>query len=1093
MTDPAHLKQTIEKLEKQRPLLGDEAVDVAIAALQKELAHLQEEASSLKETPGERKLVTVIFADLSGFTALSEREDPEVVRRLVNATFEKLAKIIMGYGGFIEKYIGDEIMAIFGAPVSYEDHVERALRSALDMMGALAACNREQGTDLDLHIGINTGKVVTGIIGARQHQQYGVTGDAVNLAARLKHASKGGQIFVGPETFRLSHRAFDFSELPPMDFKGKSEPVQVYLLQQQKSRQISRWGTGLSSSIVGREKELEIISDVLRELKNGRGGRLAVVGEAGIGKSRLVAEFKKQGAGEVKWVEGRSLSYARESAFLPVREILSNLIDVSAEMGEKERRKHFLYHCEKLIGPESKTHFAFLAHLMQFPLTQEEEERIGYFPAAALNEKVHAAVQTYLMANARQKPLVLVWEDIHWADPASLRLVEALMKDVQEFPLFFLLVFRPVKEEKIWSLHQQAKETYGSGYRILELGSLPKDQSGSLIMNLTNAESVDSEVAKLIFSRTAGNPFFVEELTRSLMDQGVLHLDGKELKATSAIEEIELPTTLQGVIASRIDRLESDDKFLLQTASVLGRIFERHILEKLLGKAGYRGDFDSSIHELLYRELLREKKTDKTGTKEFIFKHAYTQEVAYHSLLISHREHLHEIAGLTFEELAGESPEEYAAIIGYHYERTAQKDKAVRFLELGADQAHKRHINDEAIHLYSRAIEQLQLFRQGAKDDEEHLRHLLVLWEKLGNVQEVNGQHQEAVASFKKALADPKGQNVQAEVRLYRKIGISLNSSRQVEMSQDAFGEAEKRLKKVTEEERSDKWWGDWIDVQLDRQFLYYFTNNLPEMERSLDQLSRDIQQKGTPDQRARFFQTLVMLRFRKEIYFLSDETHQLAGQMMEATGESRNERVILLSKFLYGMTLLFHEDLEESILVLKETRNAAKKWSDVINLVRSLNYLTLAYRRLGNVAKTEKYNKQTLAIAESINLVEYLASGNANRAWLHWKSGDVRLAQDYGEKGLAYYRETGKLLKHPVPLLWIVCWPLVAAYHAEGKWSKCIEYFKILLDPKQRPMEPALRSQMEKVVGEYTPDRTEKLDRYIGRAIELAQQYRHL
>ena len=1078
-------------LENQRPQIGDEAVDLAVEALQKELADLHQFSSPLKEIEGERKLVTVMFADLSGFTAYSEKEDPEIVRKLVNAIFERLAQVIMEYGGFIEKYIGDEIMAIFGAPISYEDHAERALRSALDMMETLKLYNRVEGTHFGIHIGINSGRVVTGIIGARRHQQYGVTGDAVNLAARLKHAAQNGQILIGPETYRLTHRAFECSLPEPMNFKGKQKPVRVYRLLRKRPEQTSRWMTELSSPLVGREKELDVLFDMLNELENGRGGRLAVVGEAGIGKSRLVAEFQKRWDKKVVWAEGRALSYARESAFLPVREILRKLVDASEDLDKLRElvQRDFKYLCKE----EAEQHFPFLAYLMQLPLTEEEEERIKYFPPTVLNQKVHAAIKTYLKAKAERRPLVLVWEDLHWADPASLRLIEALMEIVDETPLFLLLVFRPVKEEKIWGLHQQASEAYADGYSTLELGTLHHDQIGSLIGNLMKATSVDRNVNQLIYERTEGNPFFVEELVRSLMDQGILYLEELQVIASAPIDQIQLPATLQGVIASRIDRLDKEDKFLLQAASVLGRIFDRQVLNELLVKAGFHGDMEQSLWELLYRELLREKKQEHSVHQAYIFKHAYTYEVAYNSLLLSHREHLHELAAETFKELAGSKPEDLAALIGYHYERTPAKTSAVHYLKMAADQASNRHINDEAANLYTRALKQLEWLRQRKGDSEERLDLYLTLMESLGDVQEVNGLHKEAIATFEKAIIACEEDSVQLIAHLYRKAGTSYISSRQINLSLERFEQAEKMLEKVKKADMDRKWWQEWIEVQLDRQFLYYFTNRLSEMATSLQQISNEIDEKGTPDQQIKYFQSVVMYRFREEIYSLSDTTIQYARQMMEATRKTRNERVIALSKFVYGLALLFHDDFKESALALKESMENAKRVGDVINQVRSLNYLTVACRRLGNVDETEKYNEQTLSISESIQLTEYLASGNANKAWLTWKEGRIKAAREFGEKGLKYWREFEKMVGYPAPFLWVVCWPLIAAYGAKKKWQACIEQINVLLNPKQRPIEPELQTQLEKVIEINQTGSEAGLGRAVNQAIDLAVKFRYL
>src|SRR5205823_121139 len=303
------LSASIAALEAQRAMLGDAVVDPAIAALRQQIS--QTTAAIEKEAPeDERKLVTIVFADISGFTALSEKKDPEEVRELMNACFQSLVPIVQKYQGMIDKFIGDEIMALFGAPIAHEDDPERALRAALEMMEAIAAVNRQHGTGLGIHIGINSGPVIAGQIGSENRRDYSVMGDAVNLAARLEDASSRGEIFVGPSTYQQTAHAFDFEKIPPLSLKGKEQPVQVHRLIRAKTTAKSRRGIeGWRTQLVGRDSELQRIEAALRELERGRGGICAVLGEAGVGKSRLVSEARAPATQKFQWAEGRALSY----------------------------------------------------------------------------------------------------------------------------------------------------------------------------------------------------------------------------------------------------------------------------------------------------------------------------------------------------------------------------------------------------------------------------------------------------------------------------------------------------------------------------------------------------------------------------------------------------------------------------------------------------------------------------------------------------------------------------------------------------------------------------------------------------------------
>src|SRR5438552_6291002 len=299
-TEAAKLNASISALEAQRATLGDAVVDPAIAALRQQLLQLAIGVQQ-ESTEDERKIVTILFSDVSGFTALAEQKDPEEVRALMNACFESLVPIVEKYGGTIDKFIGDEIMALFGAPTAHEDDPERALRAGLEMMDAIAAFNRVHKTQLNLHIGINSGPVIAGQIGTENHRDYSVMGDAVNLAARLEDASSSGEIFVGPNTYRQTAHAFEFEEIPPLRLKGKEAPVQVHRLIRAKTKAKSRRGiAGLPTQLVGRDSELDRVKGAFQLLERGHGGIYAVLGEAGVGKSRLIAEARASATGRVQ-------------------------------------------------------------------------------------------------------------------------------------------------------------------------------------------------------------------------------------------------------------------------------------------------------------------------------------------------------------------------------------------------------------------------------------------------------------------------------------------------------------------------------------------------------------------------------------------------------------------------------------------------------------------------------------------------------------------------------------------------------------------------------------------------------------------------
>jgi class 3 adenylate cyclase/tetratricopeptide (TPR) repeat protein len=1087
------LRQAIASLEKQRHLLGSAAVDTALAALRKELAAQEQAALSAHKLDGERKLITVLFADLSGFTALSEKLDAELVRRTVNAVFEKLAAVIGRYQGFIEKYIGDEIMAMFGAPVSYEDHAERALNAALEMMEALVEFNRNNHTELGLHMGINSGVVVTGIIGAREHQQYGVTGDMVNLAARLKQASETGEIFVGPETRRLVQHLFDFRDLPPVHFKGKSEPVAIYQLLKRKEERAGRWHGKLYSNLVGREEEMNAWNAILENLAAGRGGVLAVIGEAGMGKSRLIAEMRRRTAG-FDWFEGKALSYTRHNSYLPLREILSAMIGVRPGDDPHHIRTALQKEWEENCDGESPSHFVFLAYLLQVPLREEEQDSFRYLATDVTRTKIHTACQTYLRARARRRGLILVWEDLHWTDEESLALAESLFELCSRASILILLTFRPVREEPCWSLHERLSTQHPSVYQFWILEPLNRQKSGQLVMNLAQAQELSQAVEEQIFAKTEGNPFFIEELIRTLAEKNFLHLEARSVLTADSLEQIQLPGTLQGVIASRIDQLPEKSKIILQTAAVLGRIFNRQILERMLPSYPAMED---ALQGLLQRALIRPKDSDMESADALIFKHAYTHEVAYQSLLLVNRERLHATAGGIYEEIAVErqSVDEDAADIAYHYERTPQRSKAIHYLKTAADRARQKLLNEDAIHYYMRALQVLEALSSEEGASIEYLPLHCALLEDLADLQKLTGRLLPAIASYRKAQSQLHVEQDIIRARLFRKTGLCYQSLHQFDAALNELSQARVMISRV--QDTSDSGWrGECVELQLDQLFVYYWMNRIEEMDIILRQSFQNIQDYGNPGQLGRFYQSLILFRFRKESYFISEQTLSHAERMMAYSREADQLTVLSFSSFLYGFVLLWHNDLEESLTALGEALELARRMSDNANLMRAASYLAVAARQLNDMEKTAHYlDLLPLPAGPTAGIVNvYAGLAHANRAWLAWKAGKHAEALRHGREAAGYWatlEQTG--LTSLMPFKWTNVWPLIAVHAQQKKWDACVEELSTLLLPEQKYVEPELEEWILRIQADYREERKDNLATDIQHVLELAAKLHYL
>jgi class 3 adenylate cyclase/predicted ATPase len=708
MTERQEIEQTMTALEAQRMTLGEPVVEISLAALRQRLMELDEREALNSALKGERKHVTVMFADISGFTAMSEKLDPEEVRSIINACFERLSAVIDHYEGHIDKFIGDEIMALFGAPTAHENDPERALRAALEMMVALEEFNVEYAAHLSqplaLHFGINSGLVIAGGIGANQRQAYSVMGDTANLASRLEGLSEAGEILVGEETYRRAAPLFEFEALKPVKVKGKAYPVRVYRLLRAKAGHGGqvRGIEGFSSPLVGRVDELAKLSKALDNLYQGQGSVILVSGEAGLGKSRLIEELRLMSAqrpqgGQINWVEGHTLAYGESVSYLMARDMLRHILGVDLEASLADVEMALRAELDRLLPDEAAENYPYLAYLLDIPLDQESAQRIRYLKGDALHQQILQSAQNFILTKTRQTPLVLGWEDLHWADPSSLGLLEALLPLTQHCQLLLFLVYRPGHEGRLWDFQQRF---LAENQIVIQLAPLTSPESSQLLDNLLGCCQLSEKARSLIINKTEGNPFYLEEVIRSLIENGALTRsdDTQGWVTAPGLEDIKIPDTLQGVVMARVDRLATKAKRILQVASVIGRDFSYRVLARVIDQ----GTDDLKILEALGLIALKRS----TPYLEYTFQHIFTQESVYNSLLRRDCRQLHQQIGEVLESFLADEPSESdtALVLAHHFEQSGDKGRALKYLKHAAANASATYANQEAKALYDRAL-----------------------------------------------------------------------------------------------------------------------------------------------------------------------------------------------------------------------------------------------------------------------------------------------------------------------------------------------------------------------------------------------------
>jgi class 3 adenylate cyclase/tetratricopeptide (TPR) repeat protein len=696
------------------------------------------EAHSERGDEAERRRTTVLFADLAGFTSLAETTDRATLHDLVTSCLDRMSAVARRHGGTVEKYLGDCVLAVFGAPVAIEDAPRAALNAALEMRESVAAFNRERdlASPLGIHTGIDTGLGIAGDVSGPVIREFTLLGASVNRSSHLKDVAPTGTIWVGEETWRAARDVFDFDEVEP------DEAGRVFELRSTEPRLHRDAGAQarVSSALVGRRAELGVLNAAAEDLRAGRGGLIAVVGEAGLGKSRLVEEWLA-GLGEgIYWLKGRSLSIGRSLAFHPFADLLARWCGIEEGDDEGARLSRLQAAADDLLDHDASEVTPFLAVLMGLPPPEAERARLEQINVEAMDKLILAAVMRTLRELAARTPLALVFEDLHWADLSSIELLESLLHLPVQNPILIVAPFRPHHADTSDRIAASAHERLGDALRRVELRPLGDDAALEMLRNLFRGGDVPPTLLAAVRERARGNPFYVEEVVRSLRDAGALVERDGALEPTARIRDVEIPGTLQEVVMARVDRLDRARRDVLRAASAIGGSFAREVLEEVTGK----DELLELLGSLEDAELL--DRSPRTG--EYRFKHPLIQEVVYDSLVAERRETLHRAIGRAIEARMSETAPGYHAMLAYHFSRGRDLERAEAYLFRAGDEASRAAASDEALRFF-REASALYLELHGEAGDPEKMaileRHIAMA---LAN----RGRYVEAIEHFDEAL-----------------------------------------------------------------------------------------------------------------------------------------------------------------------------------------------------------------------------------------------------------------------------------------------------------------------------------------------------
>ena len=680
----------------------------------------QQAMESRGAVDGERKTITALFADLKGSTALIEGLDPEEARAIIDPALQLMMDAVHRYDGYVAQSLGDGIFALFGAPIAHEDHPQRALYAALRMQEEMRSYSDQSrlkgGTPLQMRVGINTGEVVVRSIRKDDlHTDYVPVGHSTNMAARMEQIATPGSIVISEYTRKLTEGYFELKALGAADIKGREEPLNVYEVVgagQLRTKLQFAARRGLTR-FVGRHSEMDHLQQALEQAKTGYGQIVGVMGEPGLGKSRLFHEFKLTSRSGCLVLEAFAVSHGQSSPYLPLIELLKEYFQIEPTDNERQRRAKVMGQVLAL----NKSLEATLPYLLALLGIEEEDSSLQQMDAQVRRQRTFDALKKLFLCESLNQPLILVFEDLHWIDSETQGFLDTLSESVASAQLLLLTNYRPEYR------HEWGGKTY---YTQLRLAPLGKAEAEEFLTVLLGSDASLMSLKELILERTDSTPFFMEEVVQTLSEEGRLVGERGNYHLERALTELQISPTVQGVLAARIDRLTPEEKTLLQQLAVIGRQFPLSLVQQVVSQS--EDELDRIMASLQAKDFLYEQAAFPES--EYIFKHALTQNVAYGTVLQEHRKALHERTGKALETLSQDSVEEHYSELARHYSQSGNTRKAVEYLRRAGKQAVQHSANADAIAHLTSALELLKT----VPNTRERAQQELALHVTLGSV-----------------------------------------------------------------------------------------------------------------------------------------------------------------------------------------------------------------------------------------------------------------------------------------------------------------------------------------------------------------------
>jgi class 3 adenylate cyclase/predicted ATPase len=898
--------------------------------------------------------VTILFSDIKGSTSFAENLDPEDVLEIMNKAFRVLIDPVVKYEGKVARLMGDAILAFFGAPVSHEDDADRACRAALDIISESTKfaeeLSAEKGIEeFSVRVGINTGLVVVGEVGSDINVEYTAMGDAVNVAARMESLAEPGTILITEETKKHLKTAFSLESLGKIKVKGKREPINTFRLTGIPRDRIAEKQSGdFKTILIGRESELGLITSAFQDLNSNSGGIISIYGDKGVGKSRLAQESRKYLKRDIRWIEEKAEAFANKNPYWLMKNCLRNCMQLVTEETEEDAVKRVRTY-SKSFCDKDESRLSFLLHFLNFRKYDGTTSNEFKVSREVLKNQMHHTIKEFIRFDIKKNPSVFVFDNLQWSDSPSREILSELITIAHEIPLLIILIYRLDETHKeIWEFHNKYIDIPGGRNIMIRVRAFELNDTYTLIKELLEVKTVPQNLINRIYDKTRGNPLYIEDVINSFLEKGILEKDEDKLIVGNYDKEFMVSNLLHSALLSRIDSLNKAEKLTLQTAALIGRVFQEKLLYSILKTKISREELNNILIILQQKELILRHLSSRTGKKvlferEYVFKNPLIHEVVYSTILLSQRQELHKQIGEAIEFIYRENIGELTISLASHFEKGREFRKAFNYYLKAGDKATDLFDNEDAFYFYLKALDQ-------SKNVTVDKKLRCKLHDSLAKLYSISAKYQLALDHYSLVLKYNMNDNYETS-KTYRKIGLIYVDLGEYEKAHEYLNLS---LNKINY--KSDETEAAHIFSLLG--IVFFREGKLSEAEKYSSR-------------------ALNILREKKVNQYLCEVYNNLGNIYAQ------------LNK--YDISLKYH----------KKCLSLREKFNDIQGLAASHNNIGHLYELQGIFDKAAEYYHVGLELCEKVGNLHGLARIYDNLSNLYNNKGEDELASSYNLKAL--------------------------------------------------------------------------------------------